>query len=753
MSATLDEDRRRAGDRRRGARRRRCSAPLIFSDYWVNAILTQAFILGIAAASLDLPLRLRRHDLARADGAHGHRRLRRSGTWSRSAAPAARRRVSRSAGTRRSRSCSPSSLTTVIGFALRRARVAELRDLLPDAHADLCGDRVLLLRPGDASSAASRRSPASTSTRPGSSATSSTTGQRLYYIALGVALVVYVLIRYLVRTPFGISLQGIRDEPVRMARSDTTSRCTGRSPSASAASSPPSRASSSCGGTGQIVARQHRPAGDDRAARDRGDRRSGRIEGAWLGALRLHRDQQLGARQDPVGRPCRWIGGTFNTVIGAHLSRHRHRLTRWTDGDLGPPLGSRTLVGEPERPASEASVRRSGCAEQRVVKGGWIAATLRRLARQAGDRRRVQCTQRRRNGDETITGAWKLRFRLGRAARGAAIVCDHRRRRSAAPTRRAVRVAIMTDCKGAFGFALRARHRRRPDGVRAVRRRKAEEQEEAVGGHDGHQGRRQAVNIVGYGCGDDTAATALKETRRLMEQLKADVMVGPLSGDEAVAIANCAKPQPTKTFIIGTAGVAGSDAADRAEERVPLPRRRRPVERRHRRDRLQEARLAQRRDHHGRLQLRLDVRRRHHRRLLRDRRQDHEARVPAAEHDRLLVVRPPAAPAGPGGRLLLGRRRNRHRPGAEGVRAGVRPAQADAALGNLFLWFLARKARRSAADRRVRRRLRHRHRASRRTPRSRVPTVVNKWYPEASPRRRRLRLQLLPGHVGARCRA
>ena len=40
---------------------------------------------------------------------------------------------------------------------------------------------------------------------------------RLYYIALGVAIVVYVAIRYLVRTPFGVSLQGVRDEPVRMS--------------------------------------------------------------------------------------------------------------------------------------------------------------------------------------------------------------------------------------------------------------------------------------------------------------------------------------------------------------------------------------------------------------------------------------------------------------------------------------------------------------------------------------------------------
>ena len=40
---------------------------------------------------------------------------------------------------------------------------------------------------------------------------------RLYYIALGTAIVVYVLIRLVVRTPFGISLQGVRDEPVRMS--------------------------------------------------------------------------------------------------------------------------------------------------------------------------------------------------------------------------------------------------------------------------------------------------------------------------------------------------------------------------------------------------------------------------------------------------------------------------------------------------------------------------------------------------------
>jgi branched-chain amino acid transport system permease protein len=40
---------------------------------------------------------------------------------------------------------------------------------------------------------------------------------RLYYIALGTAIVVYIVIRYLIRTPFGLSLQGVRDEPVKMS--------------------------------------------------------------------------------------------------------------------------------------------------------------------------------------------------------------------------------------------------------------------------------------------------------------------------------------------------------------------------------------------------------------------------------------------------------------------------------------------------------------------------------------------------------
>jgi branched-chain amino acid transport system permease protein len=38
----------------------------------------------------------------------------------------------------------------------------------------------------------------------------------LYYTTFVVAFVVYVLLRYVVRTPFGLGLQGIRDDPTRM---------------------------------------------------------------------------------------------------------------------------------------------------------------------------------------------------------------------------------------------------------------------------------------------------------------------------------------------------------------------------------------------------------------------------------------------------------------------------------------------------------------------------------------------------------
>ncbi len=117
-----------------------------------------------------------------------------------------------------------------------------------------------------------------------------------------------------------------------------------------------------------------------------------------------------------------------------------------------------------------------------------------------------------------------------------------------------VRTVIMTDCKGAFGFGYELDIGGAQAAMAQWAGGKIKNKKKPSAGISGAKVAGKALNVVGYGCGDDTAPTAIKETRRLMEQLDADVMVGPLSGDEAVAVANYAKTHPTKTFIIGTAG-------------------------------------------------------------------------------------------------------------------------------------------------------------------------------------------------------
>ena len=62
------------------------------------------------------------------------------------------------------------------------------------------------------------------------------------------------------------------------------------------------------------------------------------------------------------------------------------------------------------------------------------------------------------------------------------------------------------------------------------------------------------IELVGIGCGDDTADRIIQEVRTLVEQDGAEVVIGPLSGDESIAVANYAKDHPEVTFIDGIAG-------------------------------------------------------------------------------------------------------------------------------------------------------------------------------------------------------
>ena len=124
----------------------------------------------------------------------------------------------------------------------------------------------------------------------------------------------------------------------------------------------------------------------------------------------------------------------------------------------------------------------------------------------------------------------------------------------AAPQTHTIKVAIMTDCKGAFAFGKELDIGGAQAAFAQWANGKVKNKAKPSAGMTGIKVGNHNVSIVGYGCGDDTGPTALRETRRLMEQLKADVMLGPLSGDEAVTVANYARTHPKKTFIIGTAG-------------------------------------------------------------------------------------------------------------------------------------------------------------------------------------------------------
>ena len=130
----------------------------------------------------------------------------------------------------------------------------------------------------------------------------------------------------------------------------------------------------------------------------------------------------------------------------------------------------------------------------------------------------------------------------------------------------------MTDCKGAFAFGYEVDTAGTIAAFSQYAGAKPKNKKKPSAGMTGGSAGGKKLNIVGIGCGDETPALALKETRRLMVQLGGEVMIGPLSGDEAVSIANWAKQNPHEDGDHRHRRVAGSDDADRTEEPLPLPR-------------------------------------------------------------------------------------------------------------------------------------------------------------------------------------
>jgi branched-chain amino acid transport system substrate-binding protein len=116
-----------------------------------------------------------------------------------------------------------------------------------------------------------------------------------------------------------------------------------------------------------------------------------------------------------------------------------------------------------------------------------------------------------------------------------------------------IKIGFLSDCEGAFGSFFEPT----ASGANLALIKQAGAKPAGDKPTDGVTGAKIAgkdVEIVSYGCADDTADKAIEETRRLMEQEDADILVGPLSGDEGIAVANYAKEHPDKTFVNGIAG-------------------------------------------------------------------------------------------------------------------------------------------------------------------------------------------------------
>src|SRR5436305_10642045 len=127
-----------------------------------------------------------------------------------------------------------------------------------------------------------------------------------------------------------------------------------------------------------------------------------------------------------------------------------------------------------------------------------------------------------------------------------------------------IKIAVLSDCQGAFGSFDNQDLAGVVTAIAQFAGGKAKNPNKPRDGWTGGQIGGHPLKLVGIGCSNDRADTAIKETKRLMEQLGADIMVGPLSGDESVAIANYAKAHPSKTFVNGTAGAWDTTAVVKA---------------------------------------------------------------------------------------------------------------------------------------------------------------------------------------------
>jgi branched-chain amino acid transport system substrate-binding protein len=131
-----------------------------------------------------------------------------------------------------------------------------------------------------------------------------------------------------------------------------------------------------------------------------------------------------------------------------------------------------------------------------------------------------------------------------------------------AATASTIKIGILTTCGGPFApFELAsysgAKYAlvRWAGGKRAGTAPQAQVRGAKVAGHP--------IRIL-FGCSDATPDKAVAEARRLVERERVQILLGPLSGDEGIAVANYAKTQPKIVFVNGTSGAQATTLSVKA---------------------------------------------------------------------------------------------------------------------------------------------------------------------------------------------
>src|SRR3954451_11164825 len=190
-------------------------------------------------------------------------------------------------------------------------------------------------------------------------------------------------------------------------------------------------------------------------------------------------------------------------------------------------------------------------------------ASLGRLSQGAGKPMRNSTSRLRARGTiAVVTGAMLALAACGGSDSASSGPSSEKAAPPAAAPKGAVKIGVLTTCGGPFAtFEAQSL-----SGAKYPLIAQAGGTAKGTGPQDQVTGARVAGTpiAVSFGCSDATPDKAVAEARRLVENVGVQVLLGPLSGDEGVAVAEYAKSHPDVTFVNGTSGAQSTTLSVKA---------------------------------------------------------------------------------------------------------------------------------------------------------------------------------------------